>query len=256
MKRIAILIPLVMVMAGCPVWTPDPPGEIESLVDPATDGEYCLYVPTWYTPEASWPLMISLHGTFGYDGPRRQVQELAYYADKYGFILAAPALDSVQGITPVEPHMWRADLARDREVVLSLIDKLSGEFNIDTKSVCLSGFSAGGFVMYDAGLRHPERFQILIGRSINTSLDVFERIEFTDAARAQRIHIFWGKSDPADKMGWQAYEYLRMRDFLNTTMKEYAGGHKRRPREACQVGMTVWDRYHLDKAEKLGHELP
>ncbi|MHC4986783.1 MAG: hypothetical protein ACYTFO_11605, partial [Planctomycetota bacterium] len=241
MKAIAALIPLVLVMAGCPVWTPDPPGDIESLVDPATNGEYCLYVPTWYTPEETWPLMISLHGTFGYDGPRRQVQELAYYADKYGFILAAPALESVQGITPVEPGMWRKDLARDREVVYSLIDKLSGEFNIDTKTICLSGFSAGGFVMYDAGLREPERFQLLLGRSINTSFDIFERIDFTDEARRQRIHIFWGKSDPADKMGWKAYEYLRMRDFLNTTMKEYSGGHKRRPREACTIWMLEWD---------------
>lgn len=256
MRQAVVLTCLVLIAAGCPVISPSPEGELQDLADPATEAGYALYVPPWYTPEESWPLAITLHGTYGYDGPRRQVREMAYLADRHGFILAAPELDSVQGIMPVYGGLWRRDLERDRKVVLSLIDKLSAEYNIDPEAILLTGFSAGGFVMYDVGLRHPERFQMLIARSSNTSIDLLENIHFTDSARQLPIFLFWGKDDPASKMGWKAFEYLRSRRFFNTRKKEITGGHWRRPGIAMQAWLERWTPYHRDKAQRLGRKTP
>lgn len=253
MKQAIVIGLLSLFAAGCPVLSPKPAGDIRfSLHLPNTGIAYSVYAPPWHTPTESWPLLISLHGTYGYDDHQRQVKELAYLCDQYGFVVAAPQLDSVQGILPVPDQMRRPDLRRDREVVLALIDTLTDEYNIDKAAVCLSGFSAGGFVMFDVGLRYPELFQMLVGRSCNSSTDIFEHIEFSDAARALPIHLFWGKSDPADKMGWKAYEYLRMRRFFNTTMDEVDGGHWRHPRIAVEAWLAHWTPYHLSKAQRLG----
>ena len=255
MRRLVVLILGACFVAGCPVLSPAPEGKILDLDTADSDAGYSLYVPKWYTPQEDWPLVISLHGTFGYDGAHRQVREIAYLADRYGFILVAPQLKSVQGILPVEKHLWRRDLARDRALVLELIDELAGKYNIDTQSVLLTGFSAGGFVMYDAGMRHPDRFHMLVGRSINCSTDIFEDIELTDAARRLRIFLFWGQDDPAADMGWQAYEYLRMRGFYNTRKRRIKGGHWRHPKVAIDEWMLYLPTRHQNKAHRLGRKV-
>jgi predicted esterase len=177
--------------------------------------------------------------------------EWAHLAEKHGFIVAAPALDSVQGILPVIGPLWREDLARDRQIILLLMDKLGREYNIDADSVLLTGFSAGGFPMYDTGLRDPDRFQLLVGRSCNSSIDLFEHIELTDEARQLPIFIFWGKDDPAYKMGWQAYEYLRMKGFRKMVKREIDGGHWRRPGVAYDAWVELWAVRHRSKAARL-----
>ena len=252
MRRLVVLILGACFLVGCPVLSPAPEGKIKDLHATESGKGYSLYVPKWYTPEEDWPLVITLHGTFGYDGAHRQVREIAYLADRNGFILVAPQLKSVQGILPVEKHLWRKDLARDRALVLELIDELAGKYNIDTSSVLLTGFSAGGFVMYDAGLRHPDRFQMLVGRSINCSVDIFEEIELTDEARLMNIFLFWGQDDPAADMGWEAYEYLRLRGFFNTRKDRIKGGHWRHPKVAIDAWMPYWDARHQTRAQRLG----
>ena len=254
MRRLVVLIFGMCFVAGCPVLSPAPEGKIHDLDAAKSGAGYSLYVPKWYTPEEDWPLVISLHGTFGYDGAHRQVREIAYLADRHGFILVAPQLKSVQGILPVEKNLWRRDLARDRALVLELIDELSDTYNIDTDTVLLTGFSAGGFVMYDAGLRHPDRFHMLIGRSINCSTDIFEEVELTDEARKLNIFLFWGKDDPAADMGWKAYEYLRMRGFYNTRKDRIKGGHWRHPKVAIDEWVLYWADRHKTKAHRFGRQ--
>ena len=242
MNRYFILLPLMATLAGCPVTQPqDVPVKQLSLTEPVTGRKYSLYVPSYYTPERKWPLVITLHGTFGWDGRVRQVKEWKYLAEQKGLIVAAPAMKSVQGILPVIKSLWLKDLASDEKVILAMLEDLSGKYNIASDAVMLTGFSAGGYPMYYAGLRNPEKFSILCARACNSSIEIFERVEFTEAVRKMPVIIFWGKDDllPLHKQAWQAFRYLRERRCFKTEKKVIVGGHLRRP----ALAYRTWLKY-------------
>ncbi len=227
--------------AGCPVTqSQDTPVPAIRRSAEAGGGDYWLYVPSNYDAGQSWPLVVTLHGTHGWDSSRAQIAEWKALAEAEGFIVAAPQLKSVQGILPVVRSLWYADLERDERVILSIVDELSAEYSIDPGEVLLTGFSAGGYPFYYTGLRNPDRFDMLIARACNSSIEIFERVELTDAARELPILIFWGKDDlpPLREQSWEAFRYLRQRGFDRAEMDEIKGGHLRRP----EIAWREWSR--------------
>jgi poly(3-hydroxybutyrate) depolymerase len=239
--NLIVLLVLGGILTGCPVMQKRPPGPIEHVREPLTQRKYRLYVPTWYDASEQYPLVITLQGTDVWDGPLRQAEEWGLLAENHGFIIAAPDMNSTQGIFPNPHDAWFKNLAEDEEVILAMIEDLASQYNIDRDCIVLTGFSGGGFPMWYTGLRNPEVFQILIGRATNSSMEIFESIELTDAARDMPIYIFWGKDDlpPLKSQCWQAYRYLRERECFETEMKEIRGGHLRRP----EVAYEYWTRY-------------
>ncbi len=195
----------------------------------------------WYTAELDWPVVITLHGSAGWDGPLRQAEEWGALADERGIIVISPQLKSAEGIRPVFNKTRLKQLAADDEAILAILDEVASNYNIDPDSVLLSGFSAGGFPMWYTGLSHPERFQALIARACNSSIGVFEAITLTDRAREMPIYMYWGKDDlkPIQDQGWQAWRYLRTHRCFNSEMKETSGGHLRRP----DIAYRFWARY-------------
>jgi poly(3-hydroxybutyrate) depolymerase len=201
---------------------------------PNAGGKYWLYVPSDYDEDRKWPLVVTLHGTHGWDSSRAQIREWKYLADRKGFIVAAPDLRSVQGILPVSETLWSADLLSDEKTILSVIDDVASKYRVDTDHVLLTGFSAGGYPLYYVGLRHPERFSMLIARNCNSSIKLFEQIELNDTGRALPVVIFWGKDDlqEINRQSWQAVRWLSEHGLKNVERKKYAGGHLRRPETA------------------------
>jgi poly(3-hydroxybutyrate) depolymerase len=238
MKRAILLVGLGVMVAGCPVTqpqhTPVPPTRQEVQ---AVGAKYWLYVPSYHTPDRQWPLVITLHGTYGWDGPRRQIDEWKALAEQEGLIVAAPDLQSAQGILPVLRSMWVKDLTADEKAILAMIDELVERYRVDPSCVLLTGFSAGGYAMYYTGLRNPQRFSMLIARNCNNSLDMLGTIEITDATRALPVMIFWGKDDlkQIQDQSWEAFRYLRQRRCYQVQHKEVKGGHLRRPELAYRV---------------------
>jgi len=232
-KLIALLLPAVM-CGGCPVLSSqDVPVPATKNREPSTGASYWLYVPEDYTPDKAWPLAIVLHGTRApaYDTADKQINEWKRLAEDEGFIVAAPVLDSVQGILPLIKPLWREDLQRDERVILEMLEHLADKYRIDRGRVLLTGFSSGGYPLYYAGLRNAEKFNALVADACNSHLDIFEAIELKDTAKRTPIFIFWGKDDfrTIQAEGWQAYRYLRERGCKRTKMDEIAGGHFRRP---------------------------
>ncbi|MFW6061244.1 MAG: alpha/beta hydrolase-fold protein [Planctomycetota bacterium] len=233
MKSIHLLLmSAAVLLAGCPVTQPqDTPVDAQGVTVPRTETSAKLYVPSYYNEDRQWPLVVTLHGTYGWDGHRRQVMEWKALAEEHGFIVAAPQLESTQGILPLIPGMWEKDLAEDEQTILSLIDHLAGRYRIDTDHVLLTGFSAGGYPMYYTGLRNPERFDMLIARAANCRIDLLEKIELTDAVRKLPVFIYVGKSDlkPLRDQSWEAFRYLRQRGCRLVEREDAEGGHLRRP---------------------------
>ena len=233
MRRQMAFLPLLAVLAGCPVTQrQDVPSPQHRLKEPTVKRNYSLYLPSYHNATRKWPLVITLHGTYGWDGHMRQVQEWKYLAEQKGFVVAAPYLKSVQGILPRFETLWFKDLASDEKAILALLDELIPKYSIDPKAVLLTGFSAGGYPMYYVGLRNPKRFSMLVARACNSSVSLFERVKFTEDTRSLHVVIFWGKDDlkPIQDQSWSAFEYLRgRRRCFNTRKKEIQGGHLRRP---------------------------
>lgn len=233
-----LMLAAVMQAGGCLVTqSQDTPVEPLKLSEVQTGRDYWLYVPSYYSPQQRWPLVITLHGTHYLDGAQRQISEWKALAEQKGFIVAAPSLKSTQGVLPVIDSLWMKHLAADEQTVLAVQDEVCRRYNIHPKGTMLSGFSAGGYPMYYVGLRNPARFRMLVARGCNSDQDIFDAIELSDAARAMDIAIFWGKDDMKhiQKQSWAAYRWLRENRCFKTTMKEVKGGHLRRPEVAWQL---------------------
>jgi poly(3-hydroxybutyrate) depolymerase len=237
MKAINVL-PLAMLMpllSGCPVFqSTDTPISETKVVEATTGTPYWIYVPSTYSEERDWPLVITLHGTNPWDTYTAQILEWKALAEEKGFIVVAPNLASSQGIFPhVSRPSWYQDLEKDERNILAILDEVKGKYRIerDPNAVMLSGFSAGGYAMFHTGLKNPSRFGMLIARACNTDVQMMEElIPITDAAKRMPISIYWGKDEEVlTKQGYAVFEYLRRHGYKQAKMQEVAGGHLRRP---------------------------
>ena len=240
MRRAVLLGLLACATSGCPYVPPSTDHPHVKVTEPVTHNRYFLYVPSYYTADRDWPLAVTLHGTNPWDGQTRQILEWRDTAERHGLIVAAPQLASTQGAVPVVPTVWYAyekSLAADERAILAVIDHVSRTHRIDPESILLTGFSSGGFPLYYAGLRNPERFDMLIARDCNGSVDMLKRIKLTDAARKLPIMIFWGKDDLPTicAQSWDSFRYLRENRCFATKRKVIRGGHLRRPDVARQI---------------------
>ncbi len=143
MRRFVLfLIPWTGLLAGCPLPVhPPTPVKPKLHKEPSTRRSYWLYVPSYYSADREWPVVIPLHGTYGWDGAWAQCMEWKYVAEKHGFLVASPRLRSVQGILPTVKSLWFRDLDKDEELVLAMIDDVAGKYRVDRKAVLLTGFS-------------------------------------------------------------------------------------------------------------------
>jgi poly(3-hydroxybutyrate) depolymerase len=247
MRAIWILpfVTLLPLLGGCPVFqSTDTPVSETHVVEPTTGEKYWLYVPSNYSGDRDWPLVITLHGTNPWDTSIAQIKEWKALAEDKGFIVAAPNLESSQGILPIANRQsWYQDLEKDERVILAVLDDVRGKYRIDAdpNAVLLTGFSAGGFAMIHSGLRNPSRFGMLIARACNSDVLMMEEtIPPTDYAKRMPIQLYWGKDEAViSKQGWEAFEYLRKHGYKRTKMQEVLGGHLRRPELAYKLWLTI-----------------
>jgi poly(3-hydroxybutyrate) depolymerase len=232
-------------VGGCPVFQPtDTPVPEGKEVEPTTGTAYWLYVPSTYTADRDWPLVITLHGTVPWDTYTAQILEWKALAEEKGFLVVCPHLASSQGIFPILSRpSWYEDLETDERVILAVLEDVRGKYRLapDPNAVLLTGFSAGGFAMYHTGLRNASRFGMLIARACNGDVRMMEEtIPLTDAARRMPIEVFWGKDESVlSRQGWEVFEYLRRHGFKKAKAQEVAGGHVRRPELAYRLWRKV-----------------
>ena len=232
----AVALPLAT-LTGCVVTQPqDTPIPELTGVELRTGRHYALYVPSAYSAERDWPLVITLHGTFGFDGYRDQVREWKSLAEKHGFLVAAPELRSTQGILPRIGEWWYDDLKSDEQAILALLDELEKRYRINTKCVLLSGFSSGAFPMYWTGLRAPTRFGMLVARQGNCDLDMLERAGPAAEAGKLLVGIVYGTADlpPLSNQAFAAQRFLSQHG-VPTVMRAVDGGHFRHPEAAWEL---------------------
>ncbi len=133
---------------------------------------YRLFTPKGYDPAKTYPLILFLHGASargadnerqlggaGQWGTQLWVKE-AVQREHPAFVLAPQANRADSRWV----RQWRADPNRDPadkeplELVVELIDALEREFSIDSDRLYITGLSMGGFGVWIAISRYPDKF--------------------------------------------------------------------------------------------------
>ena len=234
----AALTVLAATLAGCPVNAGDTPVKEFKAVTAGTKATYYLYLPSYHDRSRSWPMVVTLHGTYGFDSARAQVREWRQLAEEHGFVVLAPALKSTQGILPVGRHARLKDLQQDENRVIDAINEVRRKYNIDPAAVMITGFSAGGYPLYYIALRNPELFSVMVARMCNCDLEILKTIPVTEKVRAMPMLIFFSKTginpisshfNPVAVQSWAAFRYLRQHGCTKAEIKDVRGGHQRNP---------------------------
>ncbi len=243
--RAFLLAVMPLFLAGCPLVPPETKNPHLTLKEPVTKNRYHVYIPSYYSDDSDWPMVVTLHGTNPWDGQTRQILEWRDTAEKYGLIVVAPKLSSTQGSVPVVPSVSYASpkkLAKDEKAILAVIADVRRKWRIARRPagpngepgkelMLLTGFSSGGFPLFYVGLRHPEMFDMLIARDVNCTNELLEGIELTDEAKRLPILIFWGKDElkAIREQSWATFRYLREHEAYGTERRSTKGSHLRRP---------------------------
>lgn len=110
--------------------------------------DYSLYVPESYTPDRRWPLIICLHG--GYGEGYEYIWTWLRPARAQGYIVLSPkSFDVTWTMIPN---------SIDTRSILTMLDELGTEYQIDRSRLFLTGLSDGGIMTYLLGIEHHEIF--------------------------------------------------------------------------------------------------
>jgi len=97
-----------------------------------------VQIPKGYTPEKSWPLLVTLHGLG--DGP-----------------LLAPRMHSIVQIGPYgRQPAWSTEASK--QDVFQAIELAKQLLNIDAERIYLCGFSKGAITTFELALRYPDNW--------------------------------------------------------------------------------------------------
>lgn len=149
-----------------------------------TRGGFSFYVPEYYDPARSWPLVVAMHGGSGNGGAF--LWSWLREARTRGFIVIAPtAFGSTWSL--MEPEL-------DGPRIDRMVEDVARDWNVDPSRQLLTGMSDGGTFSYVMGLRGNCRFTHLapIAASFHPLI-----MNFADADRLKGlpIHIVHGAQD-------------------------------------------------------------
>ncbi len=123
-------------------------GIIHDHNEPGSRGGFSLYVPEYYTPDRTWPLVMALHGGSG--NGRGFLWSWLRDARSHAAIVVAPTATgntwALMGDDTDTPNLAR------------ILDAVRGRWNVDATRLLLTGMSDGGTFCYVTGLESASPF--------------------------------------------------------------------------------------------------
>ncbi|MEJ8473765.1 alpha/beta hydrolase [Roseibium algae] len=124
---------------------------------------YCTYMPKSYDPEGdrSYPLLVLIHPSLRNASGLRD--EFIDFAEATQCALLAPLFPcGIEGTDDFNnyKHMRYGGVAYD-DVLLGMVEEVSGIFRLESSRFMMHGFSGGGQFALRFYLRHPERLQAI-----------------------------------------------------------------------------------------------
>jgi phospholipase/carboxylesterase len=145
--------------------------------EPGTRGGFSLYVPEYYTPDRSWPLVVAMHGGSG--NGRAFLWSWLRDARSFGAIVISPTATgntwALMGDDTDTPNLMR------------MLEYVRGNWNVDPSRLLLTGMSDGGTFSYVSGLETSSPFTHLgpIAASFHPML-----AQMADDARLRGLPIY------------------------------------------------------------------
>lgn len=155
------------VNAAMVMWGPSTNGEQESILVDGVRRDYLLHVPE-DLPGGDVPLVMVLHGAYGWGDQIARATDFSRKADEEGFIVAYP-----EGRSPVLPRIWQfwntgfccygamEEGYDDVGFLDALIDHLVATQPVDPSRVYLAGFSNGGMLASAYAAQHTDKVAAL-----------------------------------------------------------------------------------------------
>jgi phospholipase/carboxylesterase len=152
--------------------------------EPGSRGGFSLYVPEYYTPDRTWPLVVALHGGSG--NGRSFLWSWLRDARSFGAILVAPTATgstwALMGEDTDTPNLAR------------ILDIVRSRCNVDPTRLLLTGMSDGGTFCYVTGLESASPFTHLAPVAA-TFHPLMAEMADAERLRGLPIHIVHGKLD-------------------------------------------------------------
>jgi phospholipase/carboxylesterase len=159
-------------------------GIIHDHNEPGSRGGFSLYVPEYYTPDRSWPLVVALHGGSG--NGRGFLWSWLRDARSFGAILVAPTATgstwALMGEDTDTPNLAR------------ILDIVRRRCNVDPAKLLLTGMSDGGTFCYVTGLESASPFTHLAPVAA-TFHPLMAEMADAERLRGLPIHIVHGRLD-------------------------------------------------------------
>ncbi len=143
---------------------PDPtaaPAEPSAEDESTADRPYDVFVPSGYDAAAPTPLVLLLHGYTSSGDVHEAYFQFEPLAESRGFLYVHP-----DGTVDARgEQFWNAtetccafggDSPDDAAYLISIIEEVSAEYNVDPKAIFLAGHSNGGFMSYRMACEHAD----------------------------------------------------------------------------------------------------
>lgn len=185
----------VLLVAWVPALAFAAPGEIESHSFQDADGEhrYALFLPTGYSADKKWPVILFLHGAGerGTDGKRQTTvgigPVLRKRAATFPFVVVMPQCED----SKVRYLGGWLHETKDAARALSILKEVEGKYSIDSSKRVLSGWSMGGYGTWSVGSNTADQWSCMLPLAGGASEDWAEKLKDTP------LWAFHGSEDAA-----------------------------------------------------------
>lgn len=212
--------------SGCVVLNAGPaPGQTLTFREPDTRRSCKLYVPSNYTPEQAWPVLVACHGARLFDSPQFQIDEWKSTAEAKGFLVLAPDLNSVGGDLGGDPTRQIDRQRQDEEAILACLAYVRAGRTIDRDRVFISGWLGGAYPALFTGLRNPDVF-----RAITLCQPAFDRRYIDPVAGYvdpwQPVQVIYGLYDIWRDPSLACIAWLREQQIVVTELESNRAGQR------------------------------
>lgn len=181
---------------------------------------YSLFVPSDYTSNRSWPLVVALHdsGARGED----YIKVWAEAARQHGMIVFCPTYEEPKGGLPYDHDNRLIRLKRE----------IQDQYEVDPSRILIVGFGNGGHYAFYLGLRYPKEFTAIasVGDATQGSLKNLFTFSYAEVNRLPVLILVTHGNEITDSPeSLTELEKIRSKGYLVETVEAQTANDLKNP---------------------------